>query len=156
MRKVYYAFSKIGGSGLFATRKIAKEEVIFRVRGKKIIKHRYTEKFSPTGPNWIAIDHERWLVPFDNNPWLYINHSCNPNSGMRGKISIVAMKPINKGEEVTIDYAVTEGDPFWYMVCHCGFKGCRNKIVSAVREPELFQKYRGYLPSFLEKGALRY
>lgn len=151
MRKVYYAFSKIGGSGLFASKRIGKDETIFHVRGHKTIKHRYTKKFSPTGPNWIAVDDEKWLVPFDNNPWPYVNHSCNPNAGYRGTLGIIAMKNISKGEEITIDYAITEGDPFWHMVCHCGTKQCRKRILSAVLEPELLKRYESYLPTFLRK-----
>jgi len=155
MKKVYYAFSDIGGSGLFASKKILKDEIIFFVGGLKIVKHRYTKKFSPTGPNWIAIDKERWLVPFDNNPWPYVNHSCNPNAGFRGTLGIVAMRNIAKDAEITIDYAITEEDPYWHMVCHCGVKQCRKRIVSAVLQPELLRKYKTYLPTFLKKQWLK-
>lgn len=149
MKKIYYAFSKIGGSGLFAFRKINKGEIIFRIRGITTVHHRYTPEFSPTGPNWLAIGKEKWLVPFDKNPWPYINHSCNPNSGFRGSLTIVAMKDVNKNEEITLDYSITEEDPYWHMVCHCGAKQCRKIIVSAVSQPELLLKYKSYLPNFL-------
>lgn len=91
MKKVYYAFSKIGGSGLFAKQKINKDEIIFRVQGTVIVRHRYTSSFSPTGPNWIAIGEEEWLIPSEKNSWPYLNHSCEPNSGFRGLLTIVAM-----------------------------------------------------------------
>ncbi len=149
MKKIYYAFSQVGGSGLFASQKIRKDQTILRVRGTEIVHHRYTAKFSPTGPNWIATGKEQWLVPHDKNPWSYINHSCNPNSGFRGSLTIVAMKNINRDEEITIDYSITEGDPYWHMVCHCGSKQCRKTIISAVLQPELLLKYKSYLPTFL-------
>jgi hypothetical protein len=151
MKKIYYDFSKIGGSGIFASQKIHKGQIIFCVRGTEIVHHRYTAKFSPTGPNWLAIGKEKWLVPFDKNPWPYINHSCKPNSGFRGSLTIIAMKDINKKEEVTIDYSITEGDPYWHMICHCGAKQCRKFIVSAVSQPELLLKYKPWLPSFLRR-----
>lgn len=151
MKKIYYAFSKIGGSGLFASRKINNDQIILRVLGTKIIHHRYTLKFSPTGPNWLAIGKEKWLVPSDKNPWSYINHSCDPNSGFRGTRTIVAMRTINEDEEITIDYSITEGDPYWRMICHCDAKQCRKIIVSAGLQPELLLKYKTYLPNFLKK-----
>ncbi|MBI5880541.1 SET domain-containing protein-lysine N-methyltransferase [archaeon] len=33
---------------------------------------------------------------------MYINHSCNPNTGVRGTRSFVARRPIKKGEEIII------------------------------------------------------
>ena len=113
--------------------------------------HRYKPKFSPTGPNWMAIEKEEWLIPLEKNPWPYINHSCNPNSGFCGSRTIVAMKNIDRGQEITIDYSITEGDPYWYMVCHCDAKQCRKTIVSAVLQPKLLIKYKSYLPTFLKK-----
>lgn len=149
MKKVYYAFSKIGGSGLFAKQKINKDEIIFRVQGTVIVRHRYTSSFSPTGPNWIAIGEEEWLIPSEKNSWPYLNHSCEPNSGFRGLLTIVAMRDIDRDEEITIDYSTTEGDPYWHMVCHCGAKRCRKTIVSVTLQPDLLLKYKSYLPNFL-------
>src|ERR1035437_7410304 len=34
----------------------------------------------------------------------YLNHSCDPNCGFGGEITIVAMRDIKAGEEITIDY----------------------------------------------------
>lgn len=149
MNKTYHAFSNIGGSGLFAKQKIYKDQVIFRIKGTKIVRHRYTAKFSPTGPNWIAIGKERWLVPVEENPIYYLNHSCKPNSGFSGSLNIVAMKDINRDDEITLDYAITEEDPYWFMMCRCGARHCRKKIISATLQPELLIKYKPYLPNFL-------
>ena len=37
------------------------------------------------------------------NTAKYINHSCDPNAGIRNNRDIVAMKPIREGEEIVID-----------------------------------------------------
>ena len=38
------------------------------------------------------------------SPIWYINHSCNANAGLRGSVSIIAMRDIKVGEEVVVDY----------------------------------------------------
>jgi SET domain-containing protein len=34
----------------------------------------------------------------------FFNHSCDPNSGFKGQIFLVAMRDIKKEEEITFDY----------------------------------------------------
>jgi len=47
----------------------------------------------------------------------YINHSCEPNAGLDGQITIVAMVAIRPGDEVTIDYAMCDGSPYDEFDC---------------------------------------
>jgi SET domain-containing protein len=37
----------------------------------------------------------------------FFNHSCEPNSGFKGQMFLVAMRDIKKNEEITFDYAAT-------------------------------------------------
>jgi len=37
---------------------------------------------------------------------MFLNHSCEPNVGILGQIIFVAMRNIDSGEELTIDYAL--------------------------------------------------
>ena len=57
----------------------------------------------------------------------YINHSCDPNAYMRSapgnKVIFFALRDINAGEEITIDYR----DPDHPQVCRCGAQNCRSK-----------------------------
>src|SRR5207253_8152644 len=39
---------------------------------------------------------------------LCLNHSCNPNVGVRGQITFVAMRDVPAGAELTIDYAMID------------------------------------------------
>lgn len=39
-----------------------------------------------------------------------LNHLCNPNVGVRGEITFVAMRDIKAGEELTTDYAMIDDD----------------------------------------------
>jgi hypothetical protein len=76
---------------------------------------------------------------------LCLNHSCHPNVGVRGQITFVAMRDIPAGAELTIDYAMIDGDSSEYMACSCGAQECR-KITTGDdwRLRELQQRYAGY------------
>ena len=50
---------------------------------------------------------------------LYTNHCCDPNLGMRGEITFVAMRDIRAEEELTHDWAMTDDDDY-SVECNCG------------------------------------
>jgi len=81
---------------------------------------------------------------------LCLNHSCDPNVGVRGQITFVAIRAIRAGEELTIDYAMIDGDPAERMARTCGAETCR-KIVTGSdwRLPELQRRYAGYFSRYL-------
>lgn len=151
--KVCIGKSRISGKGIFAECDIKKNEIIFVVRGK-IVKYKYGPNYQ-LGSRWLGIGKNTWVSPFQNNPWWFINHSCNPNAGLRDKKKIVAMKKIRGNEEITIDYSIAEDDPYWKMRCSCGDKKCR-KIVRSIRflPKKLFKKYKLYIPDFFQKSYI--
>lgn len=57
----------------------------------------------------------------------FINHSCEPNAYMRNapgdKVIFFALRDIQPGEEITIDYR----DPELLTKCKCGAPTCRSK-----------------------------
>ena len=84
----------------------------------------------------IQLDHETHLIPHsigvDANgialtPWIYTNHSCSPNSSVRGR-ELVAICPITSGDEITFDYETTEWDMAEPFHCLCGSPDCRKVI----------------------------
>lgn len=81
----------------------------------------------------------------------YINHSCEPNCGIKDSFKIVALKNIEPGEEITWDYEMTE-DSNWRMDCHCGAKTCRKSIGAFRNMPkEKRAHYKGYIAEWLVK-----
>lgn len=93
-----------------------------------------------------------------NEPPDYINHSCDPNCGLKGQITIVAMQTIRAGEEVTIDYAMCDGTAYDEFECACGAASCRGRVTGADwRNPSLWERYAGYFSPYLERriAALR-
>lgn len=86
-----------------------------------------------------------------------INHSCNPNAGIRKKSELFALRDISVGEEITYDYSTTayswDGNTL-AMPCQCGAINCRKKITDALSlPPETLAHYLrlGALPDYLLK-----
>jgi uncharacterized protein len=109
--------SKIHGRGLFAVAEIAKDEIV-AVKGGHIIDGKtLREKITPQlGPVEIQIDNDLFIAPTTEeereDSMLYSNHSCNPNLGVRGEITFVAMREIRADEELTHDWAMTDDDDY--------------------------------------------
>lgn len=142
--RIYIDKSTIHGKGLFATNDLSKGEIAFIAKGKleKFIVH--SKMDSLFGSNWMSISKNTWLNPTKDNPLTFLNHYCNPNLGIKGKVTFVALRYIKKGEELTVDYSILELNPLWKMKCKCGYKSCRKLIKSIKFLPEKTYKY--YLP----------
>lgn len=85
---------------------------------------------------------------------LFLNHSCNPNIGIKGQIVFVAMRDIKPGEELTYDYATVDSDETILMnfQCNCGSPNCRKIITSNDwRDPGFQKKYKGYLSWWIQE-----
>lgn len=83
-------------------------------------------------------------------PARYINHSCDPNCGIKNHIQVVAMRPIAAGEEITWDYEMTEKNPWWKMRCKCGSPLCRKVIGNYKNMPKhIRKKYTGFISEWL-------
>ena len=88
-------------------------------------------------------------------PGDMVNHSCNPNCGAIGISTIIAMKQIEVGQEITFDYAMTDASPYDEFICFCGEVNCRKKITG--NDWQLFEiqeKYKGFFNSNIEKLIL--
>lgn len=156
MKKVKISKSAISGDGIFAHENIKTGEFIDYIKGP--IKHVNTisEGVSLDNPDWVGFKKNYWIDPLP--PFKYINHSCDPNCGIRGTKTVVAMKNIKEGEELTMDYAITECDTLWNFkiqtgsFCKCGSKKCRKVIRSIQFLPKnIFEKYLPYIPSSFQK-----
>lgn len=138
---------------IIATRPIPAGGRLFTVTGT-VVKLRYDDNYR-VGPRWLAVGYQAWIKPASGNLWRFINHSCNPNAGLRGR-TVVALRRIKKGEEVTIDYSITEDDPYWRLHCHCTSKNCRGTIRSIRFLPaKTFRKYLPCIPIFLRQSYAR-
>jgi hypothetical protein len=93
-----------------------------------------------------------WSAHYTQSTADWINHSCDPNAGMCGQITVVALKNIEPGEEVCYDYAMCDGSTVDEFACVCGTKLCRGHVSgSDWKRPELQARYRGYFSPYLER-----
>jgi len=99
-------------------------------------------------PNTIGIKKNWWLKPPE--PYVYINHSCEPNVGIIGTVTFKALRKIHKDEELFFDYSICEeGD--WEMKCKCGSVNCRKIIGSVKTLPrKTFKKYLPFIPRYFQ------
>jgi hypothetical protein len=76
----------------------------------------------------------------------YLNHSCEGNCGFDAEGDFIAIRNINKGEELSYDYALVESNPAFSMSCSCGSKKCRQLITGNDWKNERFVlKNREYM-----------
>lgn len=129
------------GNGLFATRRFDQDEVIGEVQGRIIDDPHYSSDYC------IDFTETESLEP--DEPFCYINHSCDPNSQLvccevyddQGNVLeitliVEATREISPDEQITIDYAWPADGA---VPCYCGSRNCRGWIVA---EEELDQLRR--------------
>ncbi|MDR0628401.1 MAG: SET domain-containing protein-lysine N-methyltransferase [Treponema sp.] len=150
--KVVIADSHIDGKGMFAKERIAKGEIVF-IKGGHILKR---EQLFSSGKinSYLPIDDEYFIAAETSEEEaaikLFNNHSCDPNCGLRGEITFVAIHDIEKGEELTVDYAFID-DADYEFDCTCGFPNCRKKVRGRDwKIPELKSRYREYFAAYLQ------
>ncbi len=145
--------SRIHGRGLFANEPIRKNEIV-AIKGGHIITRDQLRKRSKTiGDSYIQIDDDFFLAPISKREhdrvMMFLNHSCDPNVGVKGQITYVAMRNIKTGEELTLDYAMIDDDDF-EMSCHCGKPNCRRVVTGKDwKLKSLQKKYGKYFATFI-------
>lgn len=87
---------------------------------------------------WLGRDtsgKDIWIFVTSNA--AYINHSCNPNCIVNEKWEIVTLRPVMKGEELTISYNSRSKNNFpldmvwkpeWNFRCFCEEHNCQKFI----------------------------
>jgi len=151
--------SKIHGRGIFAKEKIKKNEIIGEYGGVIVGSKTAHQIFETFGDYLFQVNKNSFIVPQRETNFVgiaFCNHSCNPNCGWRNKRTVVAMRDIKKGEELTLDYAMDGTDePFPKKYpsrfnCLCKSKNCR-KIITGQdwRRKDLQKKYAGYFSPYI-------
>lgn len=149
----------INGHGSFAIAPIAKGEVVF-IKGGYIL-NRENMLIEKLGYNYWPLSDELFLAPKKDSEkqevqdiLIYVNHSCNPNCGLRGEITGIAMRDISIGEELTMDYAMIDDEPdtAYNIQCTCGEPNCRGIITGKDwMIPDLQVRYKGYFAAYLQQ-----
>lgn len=107
------------GLGVFAARAFSHDEKIFVFVGSFVS---VPDKFT------IQVDDATHLH-LGNHIGSLLSHSCKPNTRFCGeKLSVIAIAPIQPGEELTFNYLCTEWDMAEPFECRCGSELCHRVI----------------------------
>jgi hypothetical protein len=113
------------GRGLFVSRDVAPGEVILRFTGPVIgLAEALAKGEDQANPLQVGPREYIDLEP----PGVFINHSCDPNAGVRDDVVLVALRAIPAGKEVRFDYSTSMWEEKWTMVCQCGSPDCRGLV----------------------------
>ena len=91
----------------------------------------------------IQLDDNRHILLNPEN-LQNINHSCNPNVFFdTDAMQLVALRSINKGDELFFFYPSTEWEMAQPFTCHCGSPDCLTEIKGALFiKKNILEKYR--------------
>ncbi len=142
-----------GGHTVVATEPIAKGELIVVWSGT-LVDSTLLSTLPPSVRRYsLQVEEQHYLVSLtDCEAADYVNHSCAPNSGLSGQIALVAMRDIHVGEEITYDYAMSDGSNYDQFECGCGAAHCRGRVTGEDwRRAELWERYEGYFSPYLQR-----
>jgi hypothetical protein len=135
--------SAIHGTGVFATRRIAKGTRVVEYLGERIshaeADHRYRDKAEDDNHTFLFTVDARTVIDagVGGNEARYINHSCDPNCEAvveERRIFIEAIADIDPGAELAYDYGIerdADDPPHLDVVfgCRCGADDCRGTML---------------------------
>ncbi len=151
-----YVAPGLAGTGVFADRAYACGEAIMTITGPV---HSGAELdrigYRPGYPLQVGLD--RYMVV--DEPFVYCNHSCDPNAGITPDLQLVAVRDIAPDEEICFDYSSTMlEDHSWSMECGCRATNCRGRVEDFDRLPPAAQRHLlervGVMPFIVEALSL--
>jgi hypothetical protein len=132
------------GRGVYAEEYIGIGEKILEFGGAIISSKELPYPYESEKDYFLQIGHDLYLGPSGDID-DYVNHSCSPNSGVRiknGCVELIAILPIQCGDQVTFNYTTTMSSDWGEFRCGCGSKKCCG-IVKKFKDlpPSVQKKY---------------
>jgi SET domain-containing protein len=145
---IYVKETPLKGKGIFALSDIRKGEMIATFTGPRVKIERLDEFPPEVVDHLFNVATDEYLLA--REPEVRTNHSCNPNAGIVNDVILVAMRDIQKDEEITFDYSIIIADD-WVLECLCGSPLCR-KTIGKYRDlpSEIKEKYRDFTPDWIK------
>ena len=122
--------SRIHGRGVYAEEFIPPRHKVIEYTGERLSRHR-VKRIDTTAVTYLFTLDDYWTLDgaVGGSGAEIINHSCDPNLYsciMRGHILYMSKRPIQPGEELTIDYLFSKKVD--RVPCRCGARTCRGTI----------------------------
>jgi len=140
-----------GGRGVYARQRIARGELLVVFAGSVLEGEELVELSPEQRRLVLQVDENHYLLS-DVEGWAdWVNHCCEPNAGLRGQVTLVAMRDIEPGEEICYDYAMSDGSAYDGFECRCEASGCRGRVSGDDWMLEqLWERYRGHFSPYLQ------
>ena len=143
------------GLGIKAIAEIKKGEDILVYGGLIISSDETKEYWDLMGHIGTQIDDHFFIVPANREEIKHtgtINHSCEPNTGFKDQIQLIAIRDIHPHEEITLDYAFCESSHPMNFSCSCGSSHCRKTVTNNDWQlTEQQKKYGQYFSPYLKR-----
>ena len=113
-----------GCYGAVTLRRIARGETLVSFRGLPLVTER--SRYS------IQVDANHHIVTLEASRFEaddFINHGCSPNAFLDARtLEVRALKDIERGKEVLLNYCATEEDLAEPFECECGSPRCYGHV----------------------------
>lgn len=140
------------GLGVFAKELIQKGEIVAVLGGVIVPGSEIKTYWNKMGHIGIQIDENFFIVPTRKEELEetgVFNHSCDPNIGFKNSIQFIAIRNIQKDEELVFDYAFNE-TLMKDFECKCGSADCRKIITkNDWKNKNIQEKYKEFFSPYL-------
>jgi hypothetical protein len=144
------------GRGVFARRDVAVGTTLAVWGGTVVTAAGLRRRRAEVRRLTLQVDEDAYLISDREGPADWVNHSCEPNAGLRGQITLVAMRPIARGAEVCFDYAMSDGSNYDNFLCRCKSPVCRGWVSGDDwMIPELQARYGNHFSPYLRDRIRR-
>jgi hypothetical protein len=118
------------GKAVFAASGFGEGDMIVEFTGRRFRADKVPSLMRGQSDRFVQVTPEHYMGPSGRIDDL-INHSCAPNAGLRFTsegVYLVAIRAIDRGEEISWDYSTTLKESNWHMICQCRAPDCRRVI----------------------------
>jgi hypothetical protein len=148
------------GRGVYAGQAYGKGLEVLQFEGQVVRRSEIPDPLPPEDDHFLQFGPDSYLGPSGGIDDL-VNHACDPNCAVLitpGRVSLVAIRTIEDGEEVTFDYSLTSLEPpdQWRLDCRCGSAGCRRVVTGFLWLPRSEQErlvQAGLVPPYVCQAA---
>lgn len=125
------------GRGLFAMKDIPANTVICTIGGP-LLSFAETIALGERESHALQIEKDSYILC--DPPFLYSNHSCDPNCAISPDLLYYTLYDVAEGEELVWDYSTSMLERHWQMKFACGTGCCRGMITDFYLLPETVQQ----------------
>jgi D-alanine-D-alanine ligase len=145
--------------GMYATRLIQPGEVIVPFEEQAHVLVTKTHVFENWGepkrswfPAYAYPLTDEVYVMWSDEPedWKPLNHSCDPNAWLQG-LDMVARRPIQAGEQITVDYATFCNEMMKDFECNCGVDLCRGTVRGMDYLEPFVERYGPHISDYVRR-----